>query len=110
MFDEVIDKFIHGSNTDYVGSCGLVPRRARVQRREHRHALSALKAAPGRVERAGQPLHPMEQLHRAGYGRGMGWSWSQVGMLGYVGFQIGLIGVGVVMFMTLWKSLKAKTG
>ena len=34
----------------------------------------------------------------------------KVGMLGYVGFQIALVGVGGVMFMTLWKSLKAKTG
>lgn len=39
-----------------------------------------------------------------------GGSGVKVGMLGYVGFQIGIVGIGGIMFMTLWKSLKAKTG
>ncbi|KAI0740470.1 MFS general substrate transporter [Earliella scabrosa] len=34
----------------------------------------------------------------------------QVGMLSYVGLQIALVGIGSVMFMTLWRQLKAKTG
>ena len=34
----------------------------------------------------------------------------KVGMLGYVGFQIGLVSIGAAMFTTLWKNLKAKTG
>lgn len=34
----------------------------------------------------------------------------KVGMLGYVGLQIAYVGVGGVMFVTLWRSLKAKTG
>lgn len=33
-----------------------------------------------------------------------------VGMLSYVGMQIGIVGVGFIMFSTLWKQLKAKTG
>lgn len=33
-----------------------------------------------------------------------------VGMLGYVGFQVGIVGIGAIMFMTLWRNLKAKTG
>ena len=39
-----------------------------------------------------------------------GGSGVKVGMLGYVGFQIGLVCIGGTMFMTLWKNLKAKTG
>lgn len=34
----------------------------------------------------------------------------KVGMLNYVGLQIGIVGIGVVMFSTLWRGLKAKTG
>lgn len=34
----------------------------------------------------------------------------KVGMLNYVGFQIAIVGIGAVMFSTLWKNLKAKTG
>ncbi|KAI0791364.1 major facilitator superfamily domain-containing protein [Abortiporus biennis] len=34
----------------------------------------------------------------------------QVGMLSYVGLQIAILGIGVVMFSTLWRNLKAKTG
>lgn len=34
----------------------------------------------------------------------------KLGMKNYVGIQIAVVGVGVVMFMSLWKSLKAKTG
>lgn len=34
----------------------------------------------------------------------------KVGMLSYVGMQVALVGIGSVMFMTLWKHLKAKTG
>ncbi|KAI0076672.1 MFS general substrate transporter [Panus rudis PR-1116 ss-1] len=33
-----------------------------------------------------------------------------VGMSGYVGLQIAIVGIGAIMFMTLWKNLKAKTG
>ncbi|KAG9313941.1 major facilitator superfamily domain-containing protein [Chiua virens] len=33
-----------------------------------------------------------------------------VGMANYVGLEIGLVGVGGVLFTTLWKNLKAKTG
>lgn len=33
-----------------------------------------------------------------------------VGMSAYVGMQIALLGIGFVMFMTLWRQLKAKTG
>ncbi|GBE85784.1 MFS general substrate transporter [Sparassis latifolia] len=33
-----------------------------------------------------------------------------VGMLNYVGLQIAVVGIGAVMFLTLWKNLKAKTG
>lgn len=34
----------------------------------------------------------------------------KVGMLNYVGVQIGMVGFGAVLFSTLWKQLKAKTG
>ncbi|TFY54855.1 hypothetical protein EVJ58_g8612 [Rhodofomes roseus] len=34
----------------------------------------------------------------------------KVGMLSFVGMQIALVGVGAVMFSTLWRQLKAKTG
>jgi len=34
----------------------------------------------------------------------------KVGMFNYVGMQVGLVGIGAVMFLTLWKELKAKTG
>ena len=34
----------------------------------------------------------------------------KVGMLSYVGTQIAIVGVGAVMFISLWKDLKAKTG
>ncbi|KIP02457.1 hypothetical protein PHLGIDRAFT_95974 [Phlebiopsis gigantea 11061_1 CR5-6] len=34
----------------------------------------------------------------------------KVGMLNYVGMQIVIVGIGCVMFCTLWRNLKAKTG
>lgn len=34
----------------------------------------------------------------------------KVGMLSYVGMQIAVVGIGAVMFSTLWRQLKAKTG
>ncbi|KAI0665574.1 MFS general substrate transporter [Trametes maxima] len=34
----------------------------------------------------------------------------KVGMLNYVGLQIGIVGIGALMFSTLWKQLKAKKG
>ena len=34
----------------------------------------------------------------------------KVGMLSYIGMQIAVVGVGAVMFLTLWRQLKAKTG
>ncbi|KAI0935127.1 hypothetical protein AcW1_009294 [Taiwanofungus camphoratus] len=34
----------------------------------------------------------------------------KVGMLNHVGVQIGMVGFGAVLFSTLWKQLKAKTG
>lgn len=33
-----------------------------------------------------------------------------VGMPNYVSLEIGLIGIGAVMFTSLWRDLKAKTG
>lgn len=33
-----------------------------------------------------------------------------VGMLNYVGMQIAIVGIGAVLFSTLWRNLKAKTG
>jgi len=33
-----------------------------------------------------------------------------VGMTRYLGLQIALLGIGALMFMTLWKEMKAKTG
>lgn len=33
-----------------------------------------------------------------------------VGMLNYVGMQIAIVGVGAILFSTLWRNLKAKTG
>ncbi len=33
-----------------------------------------------------------------------------VGMPGYVGLQLALLGIGGLMFMTLWKEMKTKTG
>ncbi|THH32663.1 hypothetical protein EUX98_g1487 [Antrodiella citrinella] len=33
-----------------------------------------------------------------------------IGMIGYVCLQIGIVAIGFVMFSTLWKNLKAKTG
>ena len=47
-------------------------------------------------------------------GRVMGAVWGgsgvKVGMLNYIGLEIALIGIGAIMFMTLWRELKAKTG
>ncbi|THG97939.1 hypothetical protein EW026_g4178 [Hermanssonia centrifuga] len=47
-------------------------------------------------------------------GRATGAVWGgaglKVGMLSYVGTQIAVVGVGVVMFSVLWRELKAKTG
>ena len=34
----------------------------------------------------------------------------KIGMARYIGVQLGVVGVGLVMYLTLWKSLKAKTG
>ncbi|EJC99575.1 MFS general substrate transporter [Fomitiporia mediterranea MF3/22] len=34
----------------------------------------------------------------------------QVGMEAYVGLQMALLGVGVILFLTLWRNMKAKTG
>ncbi|CDO75924.1 hypothetical protein BN946_scf184873.g13 [Trametes cinnabarina] len=34
----------------------------------------------------------------------------KVGMLSYVGMQVAFVGIGYIMFVTLWKHLKAKTG
>ena len=34
----------------------------------------------------------------------------KVGMKNYVGIQIAVVGVGAIMFVSLWKNLKAKTG
>ncbi|KAI0338122.1 MFS general substrate transporter [Trametopsis cervina] len=34
----------------------------------------------------------------------------KVGMMNYVAFQIIIVGIGAVMFTTLWRNLKAKTG
>ncbi len=39
-----------------------------------------------------------------------GGSGVKFGMLNYVGLEIAIIGIGGVMFTTLWKELKAKTG
>ncbi|CAL1702378.1 unnamed protein product [Somion occarium] len=33
-----------------------------------------------------------------------------VGMLNYIGMQITIVGIGAVLFLTLWRDLKAKTG
>ena len=33
-----------------------------------------------------------------------------VGMKNYVGLQIAFVGIGSVLFSTLWRDLKAKTG
>ncbi|KAI0764154.1 MFS general substrate transporter [Trametes elegans] len=34
----------------------------------------------------------------------------KIGMLSYVGMQVAYVGIGGILFMTLWKQLKAKTG
>ena len=34
----------------------------------------------------------------------------KIGMKNFIGIQIALVGIGAVMYMTLWRSLKAKTG
>jgi hypothetical protein len=34
----------------------------------------------------------------------------KIGMLNYVGLEIAFIGIGAVLFMGLWRDLKAKTG
>jgi len=34
----------------------------------------------------------------------------KIGMLNYAGIQIAIVGLGVVMYLTLWRQLKAKTG
>ncbi|KAJ8501842.1 hypothetical protein ONZ51_g359 [Trametes cubensis] len=34
----------------------------------------------------------------------------KIGMLNFVGMQLAYVGIGGIMFMTLWKNLKAKTG
>ncbi|KAN0100201.1 Major facilitator superfamily domain containing protein [Tylopilus felleus] len=33
-----------------------------------------------------------------------------IGMVNFVGLEIGLVGIGGILFMTLWRNLKAKTG
>lgn len=39
-----------------------------------------------------------------------GGSGVSVGMVNFVLLEIGLVGVGGVLFVTLWKNLKTKTG
>ncbi|KAK7696389.1 hypothetical protein QCA50_001043 [Cerrena zonata] len=39
-----------------------------------------------------------------------GGSGVSVGMLNYVGMQIAIVGIGAILFSTLWRNLKAKTG
>ncbi|KAH7921373.1 MFS general substrate transporter [Leucogyrophana mollusca] len=39
-----------------------------------------------------------------------GGSGVRVGMLNFIGLDIGLVGIGVVLFASLWRDLKAKTG
>ncbi|KIO06903.1 hypothetical protein M404DRAFT_137308 [Pisolithus tinctorius Marx 270] len=39
-----------------------------------------------------------------------GGSGVSVGMLNYTGLEIALVGIGAVLFMTLWRNLKTKTG
>ncbi|KLO09679.1 MFS general substrate transporter [Schizopora paradoxa] len=39
-----------------------------------------------------------------------GGSGVKVGMINYVGLEIAIVGIGAVMFTTLWKELKTKTG
>ncbi|KIM39119.1 hypothetical protein M413DRAFT_75216 [Hebeloma cylindrosporum] len=34
----------------------------------------------------------------------------QIGMMNYIGIQIAVVGIGGVMYLTLWRQLKAKTG
>ena len=34
----------------------------------------------------------------------------KVGMLNYLGLEIALIGISAILFMTLWREMKAKTG
>ncbi|THH09509.1 hypothetical protein EW145_g1970 [Phellinidium pouzarii] len=47
-------------------------------------------------------------------GRAAGAVWGgsgvKIGMLNYLGVEIAINGIGAVMFMTLWRELKAKTG
>ncbi len=47
-------------------------------------------------------------------GRATGAVWGgagvKVGMLNFVAFQIIIVGIGTILFTTLWKNLKAKTG
>ncbi|THH09403.1 hypothetical protein EW146_g8692 [Bondarzewia mesenterica] len=39
-----------------------------------------------------------------------GGSGLKIGMLNYVGLEIALVGIGAIMFFTLWREMKAKTG
>jgi hypothetical protein len=47
-------------------------------------------------------------------GRVLGAVWGgsgvRVGMMNYVGLQIAVVGVGALMYLTLWRQLKTKTG
>jgi hypothetical protein len=39
-----------------------------------------------------------------------GGSGVSVGMLNFVGLEIAMVGIGAIMFTTLWRDLKTKTG
>ena len=58
------------------------------------------------------PLAAIQISNYTGRVTGAVWGGSgvKVGMLNYLGLEIAIIGIGVVMFMTLWRELKAKTG
>jgi len=51
-------------------------------------------------------------VHSQGRVTGAIWGGSGVivGMKNYVGLQIAFVGIGSVLFSTLWRDLKAKTG
>ena len=39
-----------------------------------------------------------------------GGSGVKIGMVNYIGLEIAIIGIGAVLFLTLWRELKAKAG
>jgi hypothetical protein len=47
-------------------------------------------------------------------GRVLGAVWGgsgiKVGMINYIGIQIAVVGIGALMYLTLWRQLKTKTG